>query len=72
MAKPRNPEVRRFYQAVSQRFDDAVILLDNDRTTGAIYLAGYAVECMLKALLLLGRPYLATRPLMKLFRGNRT
>lgn len=35
-----------------QRLDDARHLMKGDRTTGAVYLAGYAVECMLKALLL--------------------
>jgi hypothetical protein len=38
--------------AALQRFEDAQILFDNARATGAVYLAGYAVECLLKAVLL--------------------
>jgi|ERR1043166_350382 HEPN domain-containing protein len=52
MALPHAREARSFYQAAMQRFSDAQFLLDNKRTTGAVYLAGYSVECMLKALLL--------------------
>ncbi len=52
MALPTAPEARPFYQSAKQRFEDARFLLEADRTTGAIYLAGYGVECMLKALIL--------------------
>lgn len=52
MGLPRAPEARPFYQAAYQRFEDARFLLDNGRTTGAVYLAGYSVECILKALIL--------------------
>jgi HEPN domain-containing protein len=37
---------------VDQRFLEAETLLRNGHTTGAVYLAGYAVECALKAALL--------------------
>jgi hypothetical protein len=40
-------------------------------TTGAVYLAGYGVECMLKALVLAAVPARARRDTMKSFRGNR-
>ena len=52
MALPSSQEARIFYQAARQRFEDAEFLLKGDRTTGAVYLAGYAVECMLKAMVL--------------------
>jgi len=39
-----------------QRFDDALLLLEMGRTTAAVYLAGYSVECMLKALILSAVP----------------
>jgi hypothetical protein len=52
MAGRQSKDVRRFRVAALQRFEDAQILLDNDRATGAVYLAGYAVECLLKAVLL--------------------
>jgi hypothetical protein len=52
MALPASTDARRFYQAAKQRFEDGGFLLEAGRTTGAIYLAGYSVECMLKALIL--------------------
>ncbi len=52
MALPRAAEARRYYRAAKQRYEDAQMLLEAGRTTGAVYLAGYAVECILKALLL--------------------
>ena len=52
MPLPRAPEARPFYQSAKQRFEDAQFLLEAGRTTGAVYLAGYSVECVLKALIL--------------------
>src|SRR5436305_594664 len=52
MGLPRPAEARLYYRAAKQRFDDAQLLLEAGRTTGAVYLAGYTVECYLKALLL--------------------
>ncbi len=52
MGLPQQPEARPFYRAAKQRYDDAQLLLEAGRTTGAVYLAGYTVECFLKALLL--------------------
>src|SRR3989442_300494 len=52
MALPQAREARPYYQAAKQRFEDARFLLEAERTTGAIYLAGYSVECMRKALIL--------------------
>jgi hypothetical protein len=43
---------RRFDRAAIQRFDDAQFLLSGSRTNAAVYLAGYSVECMMKALIL--------------------
>jgi hypothetical protein len=51
MALPTAKEAQPFYQSALQRFEDAQYLLDGERTTAAIYLAGYSVECMLKALI---------------------
>jgi hypothetical protein len=42
-------EVRRFSDVAKHRYEDAQFLLGY-RNTAAIYLAGYAVECILKAL----------------------
>lgn len=49
-------EVRRFRRAANERFESAEILHANARRTDAVYLAGYGVECMLKALLLSHAP----------------
>jgi HEPN domain-containing protein len=67
---PTSAEVRRFYQVALQRFEDAEILFHNDRTTGAIYMAGYAVECMLKALLLAHVPASRRAAVLGSFRGK--
>jgi hypothetical protein len=68
MALSRVAEARLYYQAAKQRFDDAVFLLEARRTTGAIYLAGYCVECMLKALIL---SQLAKKPRAEMFASFR-
>ena len=71
MASAQSREVRRFYNVALQRFEDAEVLLRNRRTTGAIYLAGYAVECVLKALLLANIPRGRQRRFLQEFRGTR-
>jgi len=48
-----------------RRFADAQCLLDSgnqERANGAIYMAGFVVECLLKALLLQRHPNLQVRP----------
>jgi hypothetical protein len=52
MAVPSAPEARLFYRSANQRLEDGLFLLEGDRTTAAMYLSGYAVECILKALIL--------------------
>jgi hypothetical protein len=52
MARLKYHKARYFYEAARQRFEDAEILPSRDRLTGAFYLAGYGVECILKALIL--------------------
>ena len=52
MSLSSNPEARAYHLAANHRYEDAVILLDNRRTNGSIYLAGFAVECALKALIM--------------------
>ena len=70
MALPRAPEARLYYRAAKQRSDDAELLLAAGRTTGAIYLAGYTVECFLKALLLSSVAPPLRRQLLQEFRGG--
>ncbi len=50
MALPQPKEARLFIRRPKQRAEDAELLLKAGRTTGAVYLAGYTVECFLKAL----------------------
>src|SRR5947209_15101349 len=69
MTLPRAPEARIFYQAAKQRFEDAKFLLEGRRTTAAVYLSGYSVECMLKALILSRVPGKMRQEVLKTFRG---
>ena len=71
MRPNRSVEVRRFHRVALQRFEDSEILLDGGRNTGAIYLAGYAVECALKAIPLSATPLSQIPDLAKSFRGGR-
>jgi len=47
-------------------------LLEGERTTGAVYLAGYTVECFLKALVLAGVAAGLRQQLLAEFRGSRS
>ncbi len=70
MATPDSLEARRFIRVARQRFDDAKFLLGY-RNTASIYLAGYAVECTLKALLMSVTPLSKTSDVLSSFRGER-
>ena len=52
MALPQFGEARRFYRAALERFEDAEFLYQVNRNTASVYLAGYGVECILKAVIL--------------------
>ena len=71
MALPHAKEARPFYQAAKQRLEDARYLLDAKRSTGAIYLAGYGVECMLKALILATLPAKKRAAMLDSFRARK-
>ena len=68
---PSSVPARRFYRAAKQRFDDALLLLEMERTTAAVSLAGYSVECLLKALILSAVPPAQEAELLERFRGAR-
>lgn len=68
---PSAANARRFYRAAKQRFDDALLLLEMERTTAAVYLAGYSVECMIKALILSVIPEVQAEEILGMFRGAR-
>lgn len=69
MTLPQAAQARSFYRAAKQRYLDAQYLLEGARNTGAIYLAGYSVECMLKALIIERTPESKREDLVSSFRG---
>lgn len=74
MGVPRSKEARLYFRCALQRMEDAQILLRSEqdpRTTGAVYLAGYGIECILKALILSVIPTAKVREMIRGFRGNR-
>ena len=70
MAVPGSIEARRYYRCAEHRFEEAEMLLRNGYSTGAVYLAGYGVECMLKALILSSTPRSQEKALLDSFRGK--
>ena len=53
MALPKDPDARLYYRSAFQWLDDAeFVLKTGKRTRAAVYLGGYTVECLLKALVL--------------------
>lgn len=57
MGVPKDVDARKFYRVSKQRLEDAELnLVRIDRPAAAIYLSGYSVECILKALLLVLYP----------------
>lgn len=56
MSTPTRPIPRKFYRVAYQRFEEAEVLFEAGYYIGAVYLAGYAVECMLKTLILEATP----------------
>jgi HEPN domain-containing protein len=71
MALPRFKKAREYYRAAEERLADAEVLFAAGRTTGAVYVSGYAVECFLKALLLEGTPVGARMELQEEFFGKK-
>lgn len=70
MPVPQSIEARRFYRCAGRRFDEAGVLHENGYETGAVYLAGYGVECMLKAMILAATPRSEERAVLDSFRGK--
>ena len=56
MSVPKSRDARLYYRCADKRRVEANILVRAEQPTGAVYLAGYVVECMLKALILENRP----------------
>ncbi|MGH9676469.1 MAG: HEPN domain-containing protein [Candidatus Acidiferrum sp.] len=71
MAIPSSKEARLSHRCALARYDDALVLLNAEHNAGAVYLAGYSVECMLKALLLTAVSAANRAESLRSFRGNR-
>ena len=52
MGTPQAPTPKLFYRVAYQRLEEAEVLYKAGYYNGAVYLAGYAVECMLKTIIL--------------------
>ena len=59
-----------FFRVAGLRYTEAQRLRDLRLTLAAVYLAGYTVECVLKALLLAATPEQEQRAVMGDFRGQ--
>jgi HEPN domain-containing protein len=71
MPLPRASEARDFYQSAKQRLADAEFLFSGGRNTGAVYIAGYGIECMLKALILSMLGAKGRAEMLDSFRGSK-
>jgi hypothetical protein len=71
MAVPTQIDARIYYRCAVLRLDEAKVLFRADYTTGAVYLAGYGIECILKALVLANTPKNEIPGILRLFRGPR-
>jgi HEPN domain-containing protein len=69
VAAKRSKHVRRFLTAADARLADAQFLREARRTLAAVYLAGYAVEFILKALVLGQLAEHQQLPMIAQFRG---
>ena len=70
MGIPADINARRYYRVAYQRLEDGALMLDElDRPKPAVYLTGYAVECILKALLLSNTPSRGQAAVLQSFRG---
>jgi hypothetical protein len=70
VAIPASREARSYYRCAFQRYDDAQVLQRAEHTTGAVYLAGYGIECILKALILEGQSPALRQSVLDSFRGS--
>ena len=71
MSTPTRPIPRKFYRVAYQRFEEAEVLFEAGYYIGAVYLAGYAIECILKTLILEATPEQDHAAVEAEFRGQR-
>lgn len=70
MAMPLDVDARRYWRVAYQRLEDGALMLEKlDRPKAAVYLTGYAVECMLKALLIMSSAAGKRHEVVARFRG---
>lgn len=69
MAIPSSSDARLFYRCAFQRYEEAEVLFLADYGNGAVYLAGYGIECILKALVLASVRETDRPDTIKSFRG---
>jgi hypothetical protein len=70
MGTPRELESRRYYRVAYQRLEDGSLMLEKlDRPKGAVYLTGYAVECIFKAFILHASSASGRSKVLQSFRG---
>jgi hypothetical protein len=63
--------VRLFQRVARQRFEDAWLLYSElGKDLSAVYLAGYGIECILKALILSAVPRERELDILRRFRGS--
>jgi hypothetical protein len=71
MPPPQFPLPRKFWRVAYQRLEEAEVLFDAGYYIGTVYLAGYAVECAFKALILNATPKNQHQTVEGEFRGQR-
>ncbi len=71
MATPGSGDVRLFRRCAILRYEEAEVLFKADYTTGAVYLAGYGIECILKALVLMSVAIGDRSGMLNSFRGRK-
>jgi len=68
---PTDIDARRFYRVALQRLEEGELLVDRlRRYNAAVYLTGYATECILKALLITVTPAAEREEVARSFRGS--
>ena len=72
MSVPESANARLFYRCAMHRLAEARILSDAGCiTAGPVYLAGYGIECVPKALILNSVPAAKEEAALRAFRGNK-
>src|SRR5579864_3425393 len=70
MALPNSSNARLFYRAAVRRMEEATMLYNADCiSAGPVYLAGYCIECIRKALILSSTPAAQHDEVLARFRG---